>query len=298
LDFIRRRQKAAFAPALDTGTSINGTMNKGGFGSHGDLVSLNKESEDEEGYVGTDGVTPLPFPCHIMSSTMPRALQTVGWERTGQLMPYPIEILSNLNPLDKGDFTGMELEDLAVKNPAWYNRLVADPFYTRFPGGECYGDLTSRLESVVVDIEQQVGPVLVVSHVSVLQVLVAYFRNTPVENCTSIAIPLNTILKFTPSKGGGWQESQRCVLKSDATSHCDLNSMDNDVYFHDTPLSEGHGFPLTRTPGISGVNMTSPASCQGKQGLPEVISPLAAPPIWGDHASGAAVPPFPGANIQ
>merc|ERR1712127_401600 len=127
-------------------------------------------------------------------------------------MPYPVEELSNLNPLDKGDFTGQELEDLAISHPEWYEQLVADPFYTRFPGGECYGDLLSRLESVVVDIEQQVGPVLVVSHVSVLQVLVAYFRNTPVESCTSIALPMNTVLEFTPAKGGGWQESQQLVL--------------------------------------------------------------------------------------
>ncbi|ACI64342.1 predicted protein, partial [Thalassiosira pseudonana CCMP1335] len=138
--------------------------------------------------------TPLPFPCHIMTSTMPRARQTVGWED----MPYPIEVLSNLNPLDKGDFTGCELEELAVTEPEWYEQLVADPFWTRFPGGECYGDLMCRLESIVVDMEQQVGPVLVVSHVSVLQALVSYFRNSPVEECTGIEIPLNTVLKFTP----------------------------------------------------------------------------------------------------
>lgn len=124
MEFIRRRQKAAFSPDLDTGTSISGSLNKGGFGSHGNLASLNKTSEDEDEYVGTDGLTPLPFPCHIMTSTMPRAIQTVGWiNQVGEVVPYPIEILSNLNPLDKGDFTGMELEDIAVKSPTWYNQL-------------------------------------------------------------------------------------------------------------------------------------------------------------------------------
>ena len=58
-----------------------------------------------------------------------------------------------------------------------------------------------------MDLEQQVVPTLVVSHVSVLQMLVAYFRNSPVEECMDIDIPLHTVIKFTPARGGGWSES-------------------------------------------------------------------------------------------
>lgn len=258
LDFIGRRQKAAFSPDLDTGTSISGVMNQG-------LGSVVPTGE-EDNYFGADGVTPLPFPCHMMTSTMPRARQTIEWDK----MPYCVDMLSNLNPLDKGDFQGYELEELAEVHPEWYSQLAADPFYTRFPGGECYGDLTSRLESVVVDIEQQVGPVLVVSHVSVLQVLVAYFRNTPVEDCTSIALPLNTVLKFTPGKGGGWHESQHLILDSPS----DLASMDNSMHY-----PEGTCTPLAGTPA----SQLSSFNNKDKGSPPDIISPVAAPPIWGDH---------------
>ena len=78
---------------------------------------------------------------------------------------------------------------------------------SRFPGGESYGDLINRLESVVIDMEQQLGPTVVVTHVSVLQVLVSYFRSTPVGKCTEIEIPMHTVLKFVPLRGGGWLES-------------------------------------------------------------------------------------------
>lgn len=106
LDFIERRQKAAFSPNLNTGTSISGMMNRGfgshanlaRLGSHNNLASMSSAHNEEDEYVGEDGITPLPFPCHILSSTMPRARQTVEWEN----MPYPVEMLSNLNPLDKG----------------------------------------------------------------------------------------------------------------------------------------------------------------------------------------------------
>jgi len=291
LDFINRRQMTAFSPDLNTGTSISGMMNRsvskmnfrksldGDFGCLSTIQSEEVEEADEDLYVGTDGVTPLPFPCYIMTSTMPRARQTVDWED----MPYPIQMLSNLNPLDKGDFTGQELEDIAVKHPEWYEQLVEDPFYTRFPGGECYGDLTSRLESVVVDIEQQVGPVLVVSHVSVLQVLVAYFRNTPVENCTSIALPLNTVLKFTPAKGGGWQESQIRIQTSPSNSHNDLSSMDNTAADANVPAVEGQRTPLVRTP-VGSYKKIDVMHHAGKGSPPEMVSPSESLPIWGDHA--------------
>eukprot|EP00580_Thalassiosira_gravida_P016232 CAMPEP_0201662248 /NCGR_PEP_ID=MMETSP0494-20130426/4398_1 /ASSEMBLY_ACC=CAM_ASM_000839 /TAXON_ID=420259 /ORGANISM="Thalassiosira gravida, Strain GMp14c1" /LENGTH=620 /DNA_ID=CAMNT_0048140571 /DNA_START=226 /DNA_END=2089 /DNA_ORIENTATION=+ len=291
LDFIRRRQKAAFSPDLNTGTSISGRMNRSGFGSHVSLASLVDENgEEEEQYVGTDGVTPLPFRCHIMSSTMPRARQTVEW---GENMPYPVEMLSNLNPLDKGDFTGQELENLAVTNPEWYNQLVDDPFYTRFPGGECYGDLTSRLESVVVDIEQQVGPVLVVSHVSVLQVLVAYLRGTPVENCTSIALPMNTVLKFTPAKGGGWQESQHCILNSPSNSLSDLKCIDDSMHTggHVTPLVRRRSSAIQRLSISSATKRDNISSNNNEDSLSELCSPMPAPPIWGDHQSSRGLEP-------
>jgi broad specificity phosphatase PhoE len=79
--------------------------------------------------------------------------------------------------------------------------------FCRFPGGESYRDLMSRLTSVVIDVEQEVVPTLVVSHVSILQCLMAYFRNTRVEQCMSIEVPLHTVVKFTPVRGGGWSES-------------------------------------------------------------------------------------------
>jgi hypothetical protein len=68
--------------------------------------------------------------------------------------------------------------------------------------------LIGRLESVVVDLEQQVIPTLIVSHVSVLQLLIAYFRKTSVKDCMHIEVPLHTVLKFTPARGGGWSETQ------------------------------------------------------------------------------------------
>ena len=89
-----------------------------------------------------------------------------------------------------------------------YHSHLTECVSNRFPGGECYGDLIHRLETCIIDMEQQINMVCVVSHVSVLQVLMAYFRRTPIEKCSSIEVPMNTVFKFSPVTGGGWTESQ------------------------------------------------------------------------------------------
>lgn len=68
-----------------------------------------------------------PFPLRILASTMRRSRETVlfeGYENR-------IEQMSALNPLDKGDFAGMELEELQFSHPNWYECLEDNPFHTR-----------------------------------------------------------------------------------------------------------------------------------------------------------------------
>jgi len=62
----------------------------------------------------------------LMSSTMPRALETASWG-----LPIPVKDVSNLNPMDLGDFAGMDLEEIRELHPDWYEQLERDPFYTR-----------------------------------------------------------------------------------------------------------------------------------------------------------------------
>jgi broad specificity phosphatase PhoE len=120
-----------------------------------------------------------------------------------------------------GDFAGMDLATIREEYPEWYEQLQREPFYTRFPGGESYSDLIDRLYSVVIDVEQQLGPAVIVSHVSVLQVLVSYFRGTPIQECMDIEIPMHTVMKFTPLRGGGWMEGQHALLPDDSVEVVD-----------------------------------------------------------------------------
>jgi broad specificity phosphatase PhoE len=77
--------------------------------------------------------------------------------------------------------------------------------------------------------EQQVNMVAVVSHISVLQALIAYFRRSPVHRCSSIQVPMHTVIKFTPVTGGGWVESQHLLLAFE-------NNASHGANPHDVPI--------------------------------------------------------------
>jgi broad specificity phosphatase PhoE len=120
----------------------------------------------------------------------------------------------------------------------------------------------SRLTSVVIDVEQEVVPTLVVSHVSILQCLMAYFRNTRVEQCMSIEVPLHTVIKFTPVRGGGWSESHHP--------------------FYDVPLEGDLEKRQSHSVGILNTHMDVDQSNHS-----ESCSSL---PIWGDNTMSPRPP--------
>uniref|UniRef100_A0A7S4V5D3 6-phosphofructo-2-kinase domain-containing protein n=2 Tax=Ditylum brightwellii TaxID=49249 RepID=A0A7S4V5D3_9STRA len=108
IKFMENRENVV---SLDTGTSVSGLRHSNSSCDFTDMPSLE-----------------MPFSAHIMTSTMPRAIETATWER----LPFPVHQISNLNPLDKGDFTGMELEEIKEADPDWYGKLEQDPFRTRY----------------------------------------------------------------------------------------------------------------------------------------------------------------------
>lgn len=105
MEFVSKR--ASIMDMAQTGTSVSG------------LASAMETF--------TGDAREAPFPLKIFTSTMPRAVETVHWEEYA----FVVEELSNLNPLDKGDFAGKELEDIKETDPSWYSRLEKKPFTTR-----------------------------------------------------------------------------------------------------------------------------------------------------------------------
>lgn len=137
----------------------------------------------------------------IFTSTLPRAVQTASFVPSA-IRPHAS---SALNPLDRGTCYGLTEEEFAYKQPEIFAKWNIDMRHTRYPGGESYHDLVTRLEPTLIEIEQQTSPVLIVSHLSTLQVLYSYFTGTSLADALNVSIPNHTVLQITPSTSM-WKE--------------------------------------------------------------------------------------------
>ncbi|KNC76819.1 hypothetical protein SARC_10703 [Sphaeroforma arctica JP610] len=134
------------------------------------------------------------------TSTLPRAVATAM-----PLMEYDedrIEEWSALSVLNTGIMHGLKVSSIRREYPAEFNLWKIDPFRYRFPGGESLYDLNQRLVDVVLQIEHTFNPVLVVSHLSTIQSLLAYFQNIAMEKAPMIEAPQHSVIVLKPSNYG------------------------------------------------------------------------------------------------
>lgn len=69
----------------------------------------------------------------------------------------------------------------------------------RYPRGESYLDLISRVEPVIFEIERSRIPVIVIAHQAILRCLYAYFHEHDIPDVPSLNIPLHHVIKLVPS---------------------------------------------------------------------------------------------------
>lgn len=96
----------------------------------------------------------------VMTSTLHRARETAAIALESLKGGNTVEPLPMLNPINRGKFAHLSNEELKKKHPEFWKEYTKKPFYARFPGGESYFDMVTKLEPVVIDIEQQTAPVM------------------------------------------------------------------------------------------------------------------------------------------
>ncbi|RHY97828.1 hypothetical protein DYB37_012489 [Aphanomyces astaci] len=82
-----------------------------------------------------------------------------------------------------------------------YNALTKTEFQLhhptyRYPLGESYMDVLSRLEPVIFELERSRAPVVIVAHVEVLRCLYAYFLDLPILDIPNVHAPLNEVIEL------------------------------------------------------------------------------------------------------
>ena len=132
----------------------------------------------------------------VMTSTLARTVETAG------ALDWPSMAWKLLDEIDAGICDGLTYAQIEERMPNEFAARQADKFNYRYPRGESYRDVIARLEPVIIEIERQRRPVVVVAHQAVLRALYAYLGDHPPAGCPHLLIPLHTVSELTPGPAG------------------------------------------------------------------------------------------------
>jgi broad specificity phosphatase PhoE len=105
---------------------------------------------------------------------------------------------SSLGEINAGICDGLTYEEIRKLYPDEYAARARDKLRYRYPRGESYLDVIQRLDRVIVELERQQVPVLVIGHQAVLRALYAYFADVEAEQIPFLTIPLHTVIELVP----------------------------------------------------------------------------------------------------
>jgi broad specificity phosphatase PhoE/predicted kinase len=135
-------------------------------------------------------------PALVWTSTLGRTIETAA--------PLGIEpvCLRALDEIDVGICDGMRYVDVEREMPDEYRARCRDKLRYRYPRGESYLDVIARIEPVVIELERDDVPLLIVGHQAALRVLYGYFAGHPAEACPHLDIPLHHLIELRPTPQG------------------------------------------------------------------------------------------------
>ncbi|XP_065216558.1 6-phosphofructo-2-kinase/fructose-2,6-bisphosphatase-like [Planococcus citri] len=117
-------------------------------------------------------------------------------KQTAQEIDAPKEHITALNELDAGVCEGLSYEEMQEQYPQEFAWRDQDKLRYRYPWGESYVDIMTRLHPVLTELESE-NNLLVISHQAVLRCILGYFLNKRIDELPYINVPLHTIIKLT-----------------------------------------------------------------------------------------------------
>ncbi len=123
----------------------------------------------------------------------------------------PFRTWKALDEIDAGIYDGWTYADIAERAPDEAAARHADKLRYRYPRGESYLDVIRRLDPILLELERQRRPVLVVAHNAVVRALYGYFADTPAEGVPHLPVRLHVLLELVP-RAYGPAETRHALL--------------------------------------------------------------------------------------
>jgi broad specificity phosphatase PhoE/predicted kinase len=141
----------------------------------------------------------------VWTSTLGRTLATAAHVPEAPVAWRP------LDEIDAGVCDGMTYQEIKAQLPDEFSARAKDKFRYRYPRGESYADVVQRLEPVIVELERQASPVLLIAHQAVLRSLYGYLMGKPQDECPYLEIPLHHVIELTPTEFGYDEQRTRLL---------------------------------------------------------------------------------------
>jgi broad specificity phosphatase PhoE len=117
---------------------------------------------------------------------------------TAEELGRPLRVWTSLAEIDAGICDGLTYQEIRQLYPDEFAARAQDKLRYRYPRGESYLDVIQRLDRVIIELERQRIPVLVIAHQAVLRALYSYFADVDSEQIPYVEIPLHTVIELTP----------------------------------------------------------------------------------------------------
>ena len=143
----------------------------------------------------------------LWSSTMRRARETAAELKCKRLVEWRA-----LREIEVGVCDGLSYEQVKTRFPDEYRSRHHDKLRYRYPRGESYLDVITRLEPVIYELERQEKPLIIVAHQAVLRCLYAYFLDLPADEIPFLSIPLHTLIRLEAKVYGCKEKRMRIVI--------------------------------------------------------------------------------------
>ncbi|KAK3137423.1 hypothetical protein QOZ80_5BG0452070 [Eleusine coracana subsp. coracana] len=149
----------------------------------------------------------------IWTSTLQRTILTAS-----PIVGFPKIQWRALDEINSGVCDGMTYEEIKKIMPEEFESRRKDKLRYRYPRGESYLDVIQRLEPVIIELERQRAPVVVISHQAVLRALYAYFADRPLREVPDIEMPLHTIIEIQMGVTGV-EEKRYKLMEDECQAH-------------------------------------------------------------------------------
>jgi broad specificity phosphatase PhoE/predicted kinase len=148
----------------------------------------------------------------VWTSTMLRAKETAAELKCKRLVEWRA-----LREIEVGVCDGLSYEQIKSRFPEEYRSRNHDKLRYRYPRGESYLDVITRLEPVIYELERQEKPLLIIAHQAVLRCLYAYFLDLPADEIPFLSIPLHTVIRLEAKAYGCKEKRMRIVIDPSQT---------------------------------------------------------------------------------